>query len=140
MQHVMRLLDSAKSFVTAMRASGAAGRGFRLRDSGDMRGALTQARLGLAMLSKPYVRRANPSEASALVSLTVLAEESAIQLLEQGASVTDLLDAIAAIKRIGGHGESHLRASLSFLEARFAATYSAPSAKPFSAADGVASR
>jgi len=122
----MRLLDSAKSFVTAMRASAAAGRGFRLRDSGDMRGALTQARIRLAMLSKPYVRRSNPSEASALVSLTVLAEESAVQLLEQGAAVTDLLDAIATIKRVDGYGESHLQSSLSFLEARFAATASPP--------------
>ena len=93
-----------------------------------MRGALTQARIGLAMLSKPYVRRTNPPEASVLVSLTVLAEESSIQLCEQGASVTDLLDAIGTIKRIGEDGDSHWQASLLFLEARLVATSSAPSA------------
>ncbi len=109
-----------------MRASAAAGRGFRLRDRGDMRGALMQARIGLAMLSKPHVRRANPPEASALISLTVLAEESAVQLREQGASVTDLLDAIASIKRTGAR-DPQSRASLLFLEARLSTASSTQS-------------
>jgi hypothetical protein len=101
-----------------MHASALVGRGFRLRDSGDMRGALKQARLGLTVLGKPYVRRANAAEASALVSLTLLAEEAASQLHEQGASTTDLMDSIAAIKLLSGSDQKDLQSALPFLEAR----------------------
>lgn len=85
----------------------------------------SSARIGLTMLGKPYVRRAHPAEASALVSLTLLAEEAAIELHEQGASVTDLLDSIATIKLLSGGDGTELKSSLPFLEARLAAASSA---------------
>ena len=111
-----------------MRASAAAGRGFRLLDDGDLRGALEQARIGLEILSKAYVQRNNPPEASALISLTLLAEESAVPLQEQGASTVDLIDSIATLKRLSGKSQPDLCLSLPFLEARLAAASSPPAA------------
>jgi hypothetical protein len=77
---VMRLFEAARSLLAGVRASAVAGRGFRLRDSGDLRGALEQARIGIAILSQPFVQRTKAVEASALISLTLLVEESAISL------------------------------------------------------------
>jgi len=45
-----------------------------------LRGALEQARIGIAILSQPFVQRTKAVEASALISLTLLVEESAISL------------------------------------------------------------
>lgn len=104
-----------------MRASAAVGRGFRLRDRGDLQGALEQARIGLELLSKPYVQRNSPAEVSALISLTVLAEESAMPLHEQGASTVDLIDSINALKRLSGEDQPDVCLWLPFLEARLAA-------------------
>jgi hypothetical protein len=105
-----------------MRASAAAGRGFRLRDRGNYREALAQARIGLALLGEPYVRRSNPPEASALASLTILAEEAATKLEEPGASVRDLSDAIAILNGLVGPTSPALCSFIPFLEARLASS------------------
>jgi hypothetical protein len=82
----------------------------------------------LPSLSKNYFQRSNAPEASALVSLTLLAEESAIQSHEQGASTTDLIDSITMLKRLSGKNQHGLCSSLPFLEARLAAASSTPAA------------
>jgi hypothetical protein len=116
----MRLFDPVLSITAAMRASAAVGRGFRLRDKGNLREALVQAHIGLDLLGKPYVRRGNPPEASALASLTILAEEVAAKLEERGASVNDLSDSIAFLNRLTGERQPDLCSFIPFLEARLA--------------------
>jgi hypothetical protein len=86
------------------------------------------AHLGLALLRKPYVRRTNPAEGSALASLTILAEEAAVPLGERGASVNDLTDAIAFLARLKGEKQPVLCSSIPYLEARLAAAPSSPAA------------
>ncbi len=105
-----------------MRASATLGRGSRLRERGDVRGALAQARIGLSHLSKPYVRRSNPVEGSGLASLTIMAEELAVELSEQGASAADLADSISFLKRLKGDSPPELCLFIPFLESRLAAT------------------
>lgn len=115
----MRLFDSVKSMYTAMRASAALGHGFKARDQGDLRSALTHARHGLALLRQPYVRRGNPAEGSALVSLTLLAEEAGRSLGEQGMTQDDLADSILFLKRLEGENQPDLCSYLPYLEARY---------------------
>jgi len=111
---LVRLFETARSLRAGLRASAAAGRGFRLRDSGDLRGALAQARIGLAILSQAFVQRTHATEASALISLTALAEESAVPLHERGASMVDLLDSIAALKLLSGVSQSDAVSAVDF--------------------------
>ena len=87
-----------------------------------------QAHIGLALLRKPYVRRANPAEGSALASLTILAEEVAARLGEVGASVDDLTDSIAFLTRLKGEQQPELCLSIPYLEARLAAHPPPPAA------------
>lgn len=102
----------------AMRASAELGRGFKERDHGDLRNALSHALNGLALLRKPYVRRCNPAEGSALVSLTILAEQAGRSLGQCGATQVDLADSILFLKRLEGEGLPELCSYLPYLKAR----------------------
>ena len=118
----MQLIDLVRSTIAAIRASAALGRGFRLRDCGELRGALIQAQIGLCLLREPYVRRRNAPEASALASLTILAEEVGVKLGVQGASVADLTEAIAILRGLTGERQPDLCSYIPFLETRLAAS------------------
>jgi hypothetical protein len=118
--NVMRLFDLARSVTAAMRASAAAGRAFRFRDAGDLRGALAQAHIGLDLLRAPYVHRRNPAEGSALASLTIVAEQAAVGLEASGASAEDLLDSIAILNGLKGERQPELCSFIPFLETRLA--------------------
>lgn len=118
----MRLVDSARSIVAALRASAALGRAYRLQRHGNLKGSLAQAHMGLSILSKPYVRRNNPPEGSALASLTFLAEDIASQVEGQGASPNDLTDSLGFLKQLTGNPLPELCAFIPFLEARLAAS------------------
>jgi hypothetical protein len=122
----MGFWGAVRSFGAAMRAGAAVGRSSRSRNNGDLRAALSQAREGLVCLGETYVRRGNPPEASALVSLTVIAEEVAVQLKEVGASTTDLADSILFLKRIDSEPRPELCSSIPFLEERLAIALSRP--------------
>jgi hypothetical protein len=113
----MRLFDLARSITAAMRASAAAGRAFRFRDAGDLRGALAQAHIGLGLLRAPYVHRRNPAEGSALASLTIVAEQA---VEASGASAEDLLDSIAILNGLKGERQPELCSFIPFLETRLA--------------------
>ncbi|MDO8932278.1 MAG: hypothetical protein Q7U97_07795 [Rhodocyclaceae bacterium] len=117
----MHIFDSIRSISAGMRASAVVGRGFKLRDRGDLHGALMQAHAGLALLNKPYVRRGNPVEGSSLASLTILADQVAVELHVQGASAVDLADSIAFLNQLKGDKEPELCSFLPFLENRLAA-------------------
>lgn len=116
----MQIIDSVRSLVAAMQASADVGRGFRFRDQGDKSKALVQARLGLTRLSKRYVRRSNPVEGSALVSLSILAEDMGVELGQAGASEADLVDSISYLQGINPKDGVELCASIPFLQARLA--------------------
>lgn len=108
--------------VAALRASAALGRAYRLQAHGNLKGALMHAQNGLGILSKPYVRRQNPPEGSALASLTILAEEIAPHVESNGAATSDLTDSIQFLKQVKGEPLPELCAYIPFLEARLAAS------------------
>jgi hypothetical protein len=127
----MRLLDFFRSIKAGMRASRTLGRGFGMRDRGDMRGAMAQAQIGLAILGQSFVRRNQPVEGSCLIGLTILAEETALELGGEGASIQDLADSIDNLKESSGDAEKGLNSYLPFLEERLALrTVSAESRGP----------
>jgi len=122
----MGLLDFVRSIAASMYASAAVGRGFRLRNSGDMQGALAQAHKGLELLRAPYVRRGNATEGSALISLTILAEQAATELRVPGASTNDLVDAIALLNSLKGEGQPDSCLFIPFLKTRLESLPPAP--------------
>ena len=101
-----------------MRASAAAGRAFRSRDCGDLQNALAQTRIGLRLLRAPYVNRRSAAEASVLASLTIVAEQAAVELGATGAPVKDLADAVAILNRLKGDRVPELCSFIPFLESR----------------------
>ncbi|MEF8754230.1 MAG: hypothetical protein V5B60_09865 [Accumulibacter sp.] len=125
---IMDLVDSARSMVAVLRANSAMVRAHRLQARGKLPAALALARSGLAVLRKPYVRRRNPMEGLALASLTILAEEISSQLQASGATVDDLVDAIAHLKQLSDDPPPDLCSSIAFLETRRAASSRQPDA------------
>ncbi|QLQ26449.1 MAG: hypothetical protein HZT41_17875 [Dechloromonas sp.] len=118
----MRLIDSAKSMVAVIRARAAMVRANRLLARGNLMGALAQAQGGLGILRKPYVLRRNPPEASAIVFLTILAEDISSPVGVTGATAIDLADSIAFLKQVAGDPLPEVCSYIPFLEARLAAS------------------
>jgi hypothetical protein len=69
-----------------------------LRQAGRREEALNTARAGLVLLRDPSVQRRRPVESTALVSLTIGAEELARDLGGTGASEQDLADTLAMLR------------------------------------------
>lgn len=121
---VMRLIDAARSLVAALRASAALGRASRKQREKALREALGIALDGLAILRKPYVRRGNPPEGAALVSLVALAEAVAWELKAPGAKKQDLIDALAHLNALNtGNPPPELCSYIPFLESRLASLH-----------------
>lgn len=115
----MRLISSVRSVIAAFRASAALGRAYRSEREARFSEALAMAHEGLAILRQPYVRRSNPPEASALASLTILAEQMASELKRQGATQQDIEDAVAFLKIANiGNPPPELCSYIPFLESR----------------------
>lgn len=120
--NAVRLVDSARSMVAVIRARAAMVRANRLLARGNLEGALAQAQGGLDVLRKPYVLRRNPPEGSALVFLTILAEDISSHVAAKGATAEDLADSIAFLKQITGNPLPEVCSYIPFLEARLAAS------------------
>ena len=118
----MHLVDSARSMVAVIRARAAMVRANRLLARGNLTGALAQAQGGLSVLRKPYVLRGNPPEGSALVFLTILAEDISSNVGATGATAIDLADSIAFLKQITGDPLPEVCSYIPFLETRLAAS------------------
>lgn len=118
----MRLIDSARSMVAVIRARAALVRTNRLLARGNLEGALAQAQGGLDVLRKPYVLRQSPPEGSALVFLTILAEDISSPVGVTGATAIDLADSIAFLKQVAGDPLPEVCSYIPFLEARLAAS------------------
>ena len=108
--------------VAVIRARAALVRANRLLARGNLEGALAQAQGGLDVLRKPYVLRGNPPEGSALVFLTILAEDISSHVEAKGASANDLADSIAFLKQVTGDPLPEVCSYIPFLEARLAAS------------------
>jgi hypothetical protein len=89
----MGLLAALKSLKAGMNASAAFGRAQRMLHSGDTGAALRVARAGLHELQQPHVNRFSAPEGSALVSLTIFAEQVAAESGMEGPSFQELKDA-----------------------------------------------
>jgi hypothetical protein len=116
----MKLLDGPRSMVAALRAARYVGLSSNLFDTGQLDRAHTLAQQGLALLHPSYVNRQSPPVASALASLTILAEQSA-PAPGSGASRGDLADSLAFLRSITGTPEPELCQWIPFLEARLLA-------------------
>jgi len=118
----MRLIDSVRSVLSALRASAALGRASRRQREGKLPEALAVAREGLAILRRTYVQRSNPPEGAAQASLTALAESLAWELNVPGVAEQDLTDTLAFLKALNtGDPAPELCEYIPFLESRLAA-------------------
>ncbi len=92
------MIRTLRSYFAALKASSRLGRAGRLREKGRKEEALAVARDGLVTLRGPAVKRQNPAELSALVCLTLLVEELALELRRPGATKSDLVDTLNQIQ------------------------------------------
>lgn len=107
--------------MAALKASSRLGRAYRLRDRGKTQDALIAAREGLAILSRPFVRRLNAAEGSALACLTTLSVELASELGLPGPTMRDVKDSLEFINQLSGNTSAEVqvkKALLSYLEAK----------------------
>ena len=107
----MKLLNSVRSLLAGFRASATLGKGFRARDRGNFERASQLAQDGLAILRAPYVLRQRAVEGSALLSLTVLAEDMRENSSGTGAGLEDLTDSISLLKLATSHANTNLALS-----------------------------
>jgi hypothetical protein len=124
----MRLIDSVRSVIAALRASRALGRAYRAQRQERFGDALAIAHVGLEILRGSYVRRTNPPEGAALASLTILAEEVASQLEKPGASAQDIADSLRFLRGIDASPRPELCLYIPFLEKRLATSPDQPAA------------
>lgn len=118
----MRLINSVRSVVAALKASAALGRASRKQRQGNLAEALAIAQEGLSILRRTYVQRSNPPEGSAHASLTALAESIAWELDVPGVTEEDLSTALAFLKAVNAEGPpTELGEYIPFLEARLEA-------------------
>jgi hypothetical protein len=92
------MIGAIRSYLSALNASRLFGRASRLRDAGRKEEALNLARQTLAVLRAPWVVRSRPAEGSILLCTTMLVEQVASELNQQGADDDDLADALAYLK------------------------------------------
>ena len=116
-----------RSYFVALRASAALGRALRQQRLGKRREALSTARGALDLLRRPFVFRQHPAEGSSLATLTVLVEQLAVELKEQGACRQDLTDALSFLGTPPNDPPA-LNTWVPYLEARLAASPETPSA------------
>lgn len=108
------MMRKVKSYFSGLRASARLGRAFGLSRKDRKEEAIIVAREALAILARPHVKRANPIEASVLISATVLVEELAQEMGLQGAHMTDITDALAQLQTL--ENESDMQGWIPFLE------------------------
>jgi hypothetical protein len=114
------MLQAIRSYFVSLKASAAFGRATRLRNKNMNNEALTEARIGLELLNKPFIFRFNPSESSVLSNLTVLVEQLATETNSKGASLKDLQDSLLIIKSL--QNDQTASAWVTYLEASLAKT------------------
>ena len=123
----MRLINSIRSVVAALKASAALGRALRKQREGKLAEALAIAQNGLAILRHTYVQHSNPPEGSAHASLTALAESIAWELDVPGVTAQDLSTALVFLKAIHTENQPNgLGEYIPFLESRLEALHRHP--------------
>ena len=123
----MRLINSIRSGIAALKASAAFGRALRRQREGKLTEALIIAQNGLAILRKTYVQHSNPPEGSAHASLTTLAESIAWELDVPGVTEQDLSTALAFLKAIHTENQPNgLGEYIPFLESRLESLHKHP--------------
>nr|WP_315468494.1 hypothetical protein [uncultured Undibacterium sp.] len=123
----MRLINSIRSGIAALKASAVFGRALRRQREGKLTEALVIAQNGLAILRHTYVEHSNPSEGSAHASLTVLAESIAWDLDVPGVTALDLSTALVFLKAIHTENQpSGLSEYIPFLESRLESLHKHP--------------
>jgi len=96
----MNFIQSIKSYLVSLQASGCVGKSERLVSKGTYEEASRVARKGLALLARPYVIRNDPAAGSILIVLTLQLEHLSNEHNLEGASENDLADAYQLIKTI----------------------------------------
>jgi hypothetical protein len=120
----MRLINSIRSVVAALKASAAFGRALRRQREGKLTEALAIAQNGLAILRHTYVQHSNPPEGSAHVSLTALAESIAWELDVSGVTGQVLSTSLAFLKAVDTESPPNgLGEYIPFLESRLEALH-----------------
>lgn len=94
------MIRKIRSYFTSLRASSLFGRASRLRDAGRKEEALSLGRQSLAILSAPWVLRQQPAEGSVLLCSTMLVEQVAFELNQNGAKEDDIADALTYLKTL----------------------------------------
>jgi hypothetical protein len=94
------MIRTIRSYFTSLRASSLFGRASRLRDAGRKEEALSLGRQSLAILSAPWVVRCRPAEGSVLLCTTMLVEQVAFELNQNGAKDNDIADALTYLKSL----------------------------------------
>jgi len=123
----MRLINSIRSVVAALKASAALGRALRKQREGKLAEALVIAQNGLAILRHTYVQYSNPPEGSAHASLTALAESIAWELDVPGVTEQDLSTSLAFLKAVDTESPPNgLGEYIPFLESRLEALHRHP--------------
>ncbi len=123
----MRLINSFRSGIAALKASAALGRALRKQREGKLTEALAIAQNGLAILRHTYVQHSNPPEASAHASLTALAESIAWELDVPGVTAQDLSTALVFLKAIHTENQPNgLGDYIPFLESRLESLHKHP--------------
>ena len=114
------MIGGPRSIFASLRAARCVGRASRLCDRGELDQAHAAAQEGLSILRHRSVHRQSPAAASALASLTVMAEESASPG-QGGAAVEDIVDSLRFLRSLTGSPEPELCQWIPFLEARLLA-------------------
>lgn len=94
------MIRTIRSYFTSLRASSLFGRASRLRDVGRKEEALSFGRQSLTILSSPWVVRHRPAEGSVLLCTTMLVEQVAFELNQNGAKDDDIADALTFLKSL----------------------------------------
>jgi hypothetical protein len=115
------MIRAIRSYLTSLRASRLFGHAGRLRDAGRKEEALSVARQSLMVLRAPWVVRRRPAAGSVLLCATMLVEQVATELNQQGAEDGDLSDALAYLKSLPPGSELEIFGSegwVPYLESR----------------------
>lgn len=94
------MIRTIRSYFTSLRASSLFGRAGRLRNVGRKEEALSLGRQSLTILSSPWVVRHRPAEGSVLLCTTMLVEQVAFELNQNGAKDDDIADALTFLKSL----------------------------------------
>ena len=115
------MIRAIRSYLSSLKASRLFGQAGRLRDAGRKEEALSIARQSLTVLRAPWVVRRRPAEGSVLLCTTMLVEQVASELNQDGAEEDDLADALAYLKSLPSGSELEIFGSkgwIPYLESR----------------------